>query len=66
MSYKEELAAKLIETGIKKKWLAARMGIPKVTFWRKVIRDTLTKEQKEKINSHLQIYGSRKVYIRNS
>lgn len=49
MKYLKKLNLLLKSNGRKKSWVSHKMGIDRVTFWRKVSNDTFTPEQKKKI-----------------
>jgi len=54
MAYKNELRKKIKACGRTRKWVETQLGYSRTTFWRRVNSDSLTKEEKEKLNSLLK------------
>lgn len=53
MTYKTQLNKMIQKSGRKRIWLCKQLAMDKVTFWRKVNSDKLSKEEKEKIKELL-------------
>lgn len=53
MKYKHELAKRIKKSGRSRKWISAQLEMSRQTFWRKVINDSFTKEEKQKIKTLL-------------
>ena len=49
MKYTQELNILLAKANKNKKWLAAKLGFERQTFWRKVSQDKLSEGQKSRI-----------------
>lgn len=47
MTYKTQLNRMILRSGRSRKWLSKQLKIDPATFWRKVNKDTFTKEEKE-------------------
>ena len=54
MPYKQELRVMIKKAGRTRFWLSTQLGMPRTTFWRKVNSDSLTKAERQKINSLLK------------
>lgn len=54
MKYNQELKIMLIKANKSKKWLQAKLGFDRQTFWRKVKSNSLTEGQKNKIKNLLK------------
>jgi hypothetical protein len=54
MNYKAELRIKIKKAGRTRNWISTQMDMSRVTFWRKVNSDTLTKDEKSKLNNLLK------------
>lgn len=50
MNYKAELRKKIKKAGRTRNWICVQLNMPRTTFWRKVNNDTLSKEEKQKLN----------------
>lgn len=53
MTYKIQLNKMIIKSGRKRIWLSNQLEMDRVTFWRKVNKDNLSKEEKVKIKELL-------------
>lgn len=54
MTLKQELRIKIKKFGRTRNWIAEQMGMHRITFWKKVNTDSLTKEEKQKLNTLLK------------
>ena len=53
MNYKTRLNKMIAKSGRKRIWLSDQLEMSRTTFWRRVQKDELTKEEKEQIESLL-------------
>ena len=49
MNYSEKINLQLKEQGLKKDWLADKLGLRYVEFWKKMKRNLFTKEEKKDV-----------------
>lgn len=54
MTYKAQLRVRIKKAGRTRNWISEQMDMSRVTFWRKVNSDTLSKEEKNKLNNLLK------------
>ena len=55
MTYKTQLNKMIVKSGRSRKWLSGQLKIDPSTFWRKVQADSFTKEEKETLNTLLEV-----------
>ena len=55
MTYKTRLNKMIAKSGRKRIWLSRQLKMTRTTFWRRVQKDELTNEEKQRIETLLEV-----------